>query len=295
MSNNLTRYLPNGNFKPVNLGLPASTTVPMITNTAITTPTSETAGALKKWIAYLLAIVVCIFIILIFVHYTITPIFQLHPGGSGYIPVPGFDDGTLYWQTTTTSVIQNSKSAISSLYQNYSFTIDVFITDPMQFSQVPRILFYRSLNPLSSPTSTNSAQTLTSILPQYNVAVALTPDTNDLIVSVLNSDNNMENILLSNVPVQTPFRLGVVLMERALEVYVNGNLMKTRAFTSPPMAVLGNMYPPSGENETVAKVRNLHIWPRILSPSEIRAATPALPTAASFEAPPPRTGKSCNQ
>jgi len=298
---NISKYVPNTNFKNINFGLPTkkAANAGVGAESVAESATPAVAGVWKKWLAYILAIVICLFVILIFIHYTITPVFQLHPGGSGFIRVPGFDDGALYWQSSKVSDIMNSKTVVASLYQNYSFTLDIFITDPMQFSKAPRILFCRTTSPPTTGASAlsllpGSSSTLTSILPVYNIAVALTPDTNDLIVSVLSADNNMENILLSNVPVQTPFRLGVVLMEKALEVYVNGNLMKTRAFASAPMAVLGNFYPPQGDNTTIAKVENLHIWPRVLTPSEIRAATPAVSSAASFNAPPPKTGASCS-
>ena len=55
----------------------------------------------------------------------------------------------------------------------------------------------------------------------------------------------MENIVVPNVPVQQPFRLSMVVMEQALEVYINGKLIKTRAFSAPPKDVKGDIYPAS--------------------------------------------------
>jgi hypothetical protein len=124
---------------------------------------------------------------------------------------------------------------------------------------------------------------------------ALLPDTNDLIVSVLNKDNNMENVVIPNIPIQEPFRLGIVLMDKALEVYINGHLMKTRTFTAPPMDVLGDIYPATGIESNMALVRNLKIWPRIVTSAEIRYASPSLSTEKEFGAGPmPSSSTSCS-
>ena len=102
--------------------------------------------------------------------------------------------------------------------------IDIFIINPhVHFSNHPRILFRRGGTLRSTPTG----DTLAGMIDDYNIVGALLPDTNDLIVSVLNASNNTENVLISNVPVQEPFRLGVILMNQGLEVYVNGHLMSS--------------------------------------------------------------------
>ena len=72
-----------------------------IPSSPTTTITHAFSGIEKKKIflrviSYLLAIFIAIMVILLFVHFMITPIFILHPGDSGYIPIPGFDDGKLF-------------------------------------------------------------------------------------------------------------------------------------------------------------------------------------------------------
>ena len=99
----------------------------------------------------------------------------------------------------------------------------------------------------------------------------------------------MENILIPNVPVQEPFRLGVVFMNQALEVYINGYLMKTRAFTAPPKSVKGNFYPLNGKETPLAKLQNFKVWPSILSSPEIRYAKPDMPSAAEMGSSMPQT------
>ena len=115
------------------------------------------------------------------------------------------------------------------------------------------------------------------------VEVLLVPGSNDLVISVRNSLRNSENILLSNVPVQTPFRLGVVIMDVAMEVYINGRLMKTRAFDAPPINYKGMFVPPQGDASQLVKLSNLHLWNRVLTPSEIRYAKPDLVSSSLFK------------
>jgi hypothetical protein len=244
----------------------------------------STSGSTKQIIlrilAYLLAIFIAIMVILLFVHYMITPIFILHPGDPGYISVPGFDDGKLYWSNGLTSIIPNKQTPIEASTYNYSMILDVFIENPLQFAQTPRILFTRGGMLRETPIS----ETLLGLFEYYNLVIGLLPDTNDLIVSVLNKDSNMENVIISNIPVQEPFRIGIIIMEQAMEVYINGNLAKTRKFSSPPKDVKGDIFGPIGINTNIFKLRNLKLWDRILKTSEIRYAKPKLANTKEFGA-----------
>ena len=243
---------------------------------------SQLSGTIPRILSYLFAILIVILVILLFVNYFITPIFKLHAGAPGKILIPGFDDGKLFWSSATPAQVLNSDLPISSQCFGYTLLVDIFIQNPLQFSKQPRILLTRGATMKQTP----SGDTLLGILDNYNLAVALLPDTTDLIVSVLNKDNNMENVVLSNIPVQEPFRLGITVMENALEVYLNGHLMKTRSFQTVPKSVLGDIYPLSGIQANMAKLRNLKIWNRILSTGEIRYATPALSSATQMGAGP---------
>jgi hypothetical protein len=168
--------------------------------------------------------------------------------------------------------------------------LDIFIENPLQFSKYPRIFFSRGAVKNETPTG----DTLLGLLSNYNIVGALLPDTNDMIVSVLNKDNNMENIIIPNVPIQEPFRLSMVLMEQALEVYINGHLMKTRTFAAPPKDVKGDIYPASGVEANIVKVRNLKIWSRLLTVGEIRQASPNLSTAKDFGGVPMPSTTTCS-
>lgn len=232
---------------------------------------SEMAGW-KSWLGYFLAIAITILVILLFVHFLITPIFNLHAGGPGYITIPGFDDGKLYW-TDTTFDIQNNNLPIVSTSSNFSFICDLLIKEPTSFSNKPRIIFARSNSTINT---SGSGNILTNYLSNYNFLVALSADTNDIILSILDSNNNIKSITISNPPTRKLFRIGCVLTDRSLEVYINGKLLKVIALINPPKVVNENIKAPSSDISTIVTITNLKIWNRILTPTEIREATPRL-------------------
>lgn len=231
-------------------------------------------GSIKRIATYLIAVFIVVLILLLFIHYFIRPIFRTKPGAPGWITIPGKDDSVLFWEKGSTGPIPNDKLPILTDYYDYTLQCDFFITNPFQFSTRPRILLTRG----GIRNETPVGGFLTGVLSQYNLAIALKPDTNDMIVSVLNTDKQMEVALLPNIPVQQPFRLTVVVLQYNMEVYLNGYLMRTITFTKTPLDVKGEIAPAVGAEANIARYRNLKVWPRILTTPEIREATPPLPS-----------------
>jgi hypothetical protein len=294
---NLLKWIPGStnkasNISKINFGTTSSTnSVFKLGNLGINTGLGFGTGlsgfnvgnsgeSAKRIAVYLLSILAVILIILLFIHYFITPVFKLNPGSPGIIPVPGWDDGKLFWERGVSGMIQNKDLPIQNLYYGYTINLDMFIQNPQQFSRHPRILFSRGAVMKSPP----SGETLLGVLENYNLVIALLPDTTDMIVSILNKNNQMENIVIPNVPVQESFRIGIVVMEQALEVYLNGHLMKTRKLDASPKDVKGDIYPASGIEANIVKLRNLKIWSRVLTTPEIRDASPKLSTKDDMNA-----------
>jgi hypothetical protein len=229
---------------------------------------------------YLLSIIVVIMIIILFVHYFITPVIKQRPGSPGYIYL-GTDNGVLFWKDGNRQTILNKDTPIASIYYNYTMMIDVKISAVIPFGTMPRVLFTRGATKKDPPSG--STTTLASIFESYNLAVALKPDTNDLIVSTMNKDKLEENVILNNVPINSTFRLGIVLREKALEVYVNGRLIRTRALSTTLLDQKGDIAISStAKDNDVASLRNLKIWSSILSTAELQGATPSMPSDSTM-------------
>jgi hypothetical protein len=268
-----------------------SNTISGYTRQFTNAPSSE--SGIGRVIAYVIGIILIVVVISLLIHHFVTPIYAFQPGAPGIITIPGFDTGVLFWngsgQYPGVGPIKNEDLPIVNTYYNYSLIMDMFIQNPMQFSRHPRILFSRGATPASAPTG----NLILSILSNYNLVVALEPDTTDLIISVLNTHNQSENAIIPNAPVQEPFRLGIIVMEHALEVYINGNLMKTRTFTMGLKDVKGDISPASGVELNIAKIQNLKLWNTVLTSPEMRAAKPDMASAASFGASPIPSSTSC--
>lgn len=265
---------------PIELPTYARSSKRLLDPYALATPTTSWGGI----VGYILGIFLVIVVILVIINYTITPIFRLYPGGPGYIPVPGGDTSQIYWKTTKdTAPMMDASSNVNAISSGWSFTLDIDIKNPMHVSQSPRVLFYRGPPDVSGSSPEGSSTTIQGLIGSYNVAFALLPDTTDLMVSVLTSNTsgtNMENVILQNVPVQTPFRVGVTISDTAMEVYLNGLLQRTRTFTpgATPLASTGMFYPPQAINAEIAKVANLHLWQSVISTNQMRYASPGLMT-----------------
>ncbi len=277
------------------VGLPgraAGTSGAFFSSAANTGLTFAGAPKMSIWVSvagYILAIAIILGILLLFVHFTIRPIFQFTPGGQGVIPIPGFSDSKVYWKKAkdVAKLNEATMGTVKIPTQNWSYTLDLFIQNPttLQSGNIPVFQREELLTGSSSPTPSSKS----------NAHIYLVPGTNDLIVGITNAVNNAEDVVLSNVPVQTPFRVGVVILDVAMEVYVNGRLMKTRTFDAPPGNFTGMFNPPQGPAADLVKVRNLQIWSRPATASEIRYARPALMSGTEFQHDKMAGASSCTQ
>jgi hypothetical protein len=245
---------------------------------------SSSGGPAVGWkaiVGYVLSVSVILLMILLLVHYFVRPIFQLSPGGPGFIPVPGLNDSELFWKPgVVASPIKDIQTRIAGQVTNWTFTLDITILNPLTFSNKNRPIFMRGSTLEPEPGMKGKSL---DVLNLTNITVALKPDTTDLVIILMNSQNNEEPIVIPNVPVQTPFRLGVVIMDMAMEAYINGRLIKTRTLDASPRQSTGDFIPPQGSMTDLARVNNLQLWNRVLSPSEIRYSKPALETAKSTD------------
>jgi hypothetical protein len=230
-------------------------------------------------LGYFLSIITMLLIILLLVHYFIRPVFQFNPGGPGFIPVPGMNDSEVFWKPGTTAApIKTTDIALGTKSTNYSLTLDILIKNPQALGTTNRVFFSRGENS-PEPDAGQKGKTLAS----QTLSVALLPTTTDMVITLININNNEEPLVIRNVPVLTPFRLGIIIMEGAMEVYVNGRLLKTRKLDASPKEGGAFFYPPQASMAQVVRVNNLIIWDKTLTAPEIRYATPALMTVSDTD------------
>jgi hypothetical protein len=248
-------------------------------------PTTTAPSSLGSILLRALIVFIVIMIALIFIHFTIRPIFKTTPDSPGIISTPSpYKEDKVFWQTkekVTPLPVSSTPIGSSDSGYNYSLTLDIQIDDAHKYDNLPRILFYKGGQLKTTQPAKKDKVSVASMIDNPSLIFSLTRDTNDLHIAVVTQKNDLEGVLLYNVPLRQSFRVGVVLSDKRLEVYTNGLLSRTRALTNPPKAVQGTFWPSPLSG---IQLRNLHIWPYVVAPQEMRAALPAL-SAASFDAP----------
>jgi hypothetical protein len=230
----------------------------------------------SQYLYYFIIITILILLLLTLVHFTVTPIFKTRPGGQGYIPMPGTDDSAFYWKKDTELVIlKDIETPLGTNTENYSVVLDIQVDNPTANTGSPRILFARGsrIAPLKQSTDQD---TILSLVPNFNLIFYLDRLTNDLNISLqtqtTTEQTTLETVQVPNIPVGKALRLGVMVGSKVMEVYLNGYLAKSKAFTNRIRSVTGEIQPPQDTVlSATARVRNLRLWNRPLSPSEFRS------------------------
>lgn len=236
---------------------------------------------------YVLGIAIFLVLVLTVLHYTIMPIWKLTPGSKGVIALPGSDDTYKAWEKKpfqsldmylADPVAAGSSSLttpLGSVMMNWSGTLDICIDDPARgIDNKYRILMYRG--PIGTP---SDGDTIRSQIPYFNFCIYLDKITNDLYISTLTKENNnaqptIETAVINNPPTRKPLRIGWMLGERVLEVYLNGYLVKTLTLRFPLLAVsaTSGIFPVSDTvYSNTARIQVLQLWARPLSAAEFRA------------------------
>ena len=242
------------------------------------TDTGLNSGFLQ-YLFYLIIILIIGLFILILVNYTLYPIFRTRPGDKGIIGLPGSDDSKLFWQDVDKlESLKEIDTPLGGIFEDWSMLLDIQVDNPTANTDYPRILFTRGA-PLEQPTKPFSDNdTILTINPNFNVCLWLERMTNDLNVSIQTMNGSstaqpyLDSVTIPNIPVGNCVRIGVMIGSRVLEVYVNGYLAKSKTFTKAIRASVGELQPPlSNILGSTARVMNLRVWRRPLSPSEFRS------------------------
>ncbi len=242
-----------------------------------------TGFSLSKALLAVLSMVLIVGIFLTLIHFFVTPIFKFRPGQKGIIPINVTPDSKIAWTGTTIEPIQMSESGLSNMAAEYTMTLDIFMNNPTQFERNRgfRPVFVRSTKTdyilPSEPVVENPQTFLQQFGQEYNLALYFDKDTNDLIVSTMTVNRDQVNVRVENIPVRQPFRIGVVLGNTVLDVYINGRLYRSVIYNAQPIyfakpIILG----PDPRLGSMVQVRLLQTWLRPLTPGELREMIPPL-------------------
>lgn len=256
--------------------------------------TASSAGSSNIMFYFGIALTI-IFVILIVIHYGFTPVFTFGEGGSGSLPLANTTDGQLVW---TKGPVEADISANIIRVLPYGFTVqqDIFIQRETTLSNRSRVFSYRASAPVDI--NLDQVENLSTIYPESNLLMFLSPNTNDLIVQAVTQKSQQEEFLeaaptILNVPIGEVFRLTVVFLPEIMEIYINGKLHSSKIFKYTPKPTTGNFYgPPEAFRQTI-KVMNFKYWDRALSPGEVRNSTPVPPDRSLFN-PDQTNGATCS-
>jgi hypothetical protein len=118
---------------------------------------------------------------------------------------------------------------------------------------------------------------------RMNPGVFLDPLTNDLLIFVDTlggTTGYRESLRIPDLPLGTPFRLGLVLNNRTLDVYLNCGLEETRLLQGTPRTVENRLFGLAGPSPAPAQLQNVYCWESSLSATEMRAICGGAPSFA---------------
>ena len=247
---------------------------------------SDTSTMINTTFTYLFYIAITafvVFLLLIIIHYSYTPIFSFSSGDGGYIKLTyNESDSELIWQDDPpgSAMVSNFNSILPC---GFTLSVDVFIDKDLSLSNMERMILYRGKK-VSTPDST---KTLQANYPDSNLLIYLQNDTNDLVVSAITTDGAGEYVesapTVLNVPIRKPFRVTTVFLPNLLEVYMNGRFIGSRILKGKPKQTATQFIPPPEAFQQTVKILNVSYWKRPLLAREIASAPPPLPDASKFK------------
>jgi len=194
----------------------------------------------------------------------------------------------------TNMVVLASKAVQGMENDIYSILFDFVLYDSRNYASTEgpyRQLLHRGSSELLKATvggavlggcSTNPSGDLPPFgLPKrLNPGVFLDPNTNDILIfvdTVKGSDTLRESVRISDIPLDIPTRIGIVLNKRVLEVYLNCRLETTKVLQGDPKRVENEWYGIAGTAAAKAQLQNLYAWKESLSSDDMKVLCPAPP------------------
>jgi hypothetical protein len=261
-----------------------------------TTADDTTAMTIFGALYYSSMLVLVIFLILVFVHFTISPIFALTANEPGIIVISGTADRELAYTSTaaTPNTPRNTGMPQTALPDicNYTIGFDLRVTSLPPTTYPVGILYragLRNSRPAPLPPVTGydraSSTQLSGTYDETNIIVSVQAATKKIQVTLVTTGTNGTVEKSMETPIEPdfakPFRLAIVVADSFVEVYMNGSLKSTINTPNPLKQITGtDFYPPVVAPDVGGiTLSNMSMWPRLLTSKEIRTyeAAPMTP------------------
>lgn len=234
----------------------------------LTVPAWLSVRTVAQWMFYGSGLMLILFLLLVFLHYTTYPIFSFGPNDDeGVIPLPAASNRQVAFVKGPAASDRTANfTNLLPFGVTYAMTLRL---DGTVIGTLPRVLFYRAAT--STPVSTGLAY------PNSNVVLYLDPYVNDLYLQLTTASGSSSMRVIKNAPIGRPFRVAIVVQAKVVEVYLNGQLMETvltpggKDLTDIDPAY--NVWGPPSTTGVSAKLAHLTYWPYVLSPRVIRLDT----------------------
>ncbi len=227
---------------------------------------------------YTSLVVFFLFLLLVFVHFTIRPIFQTSPTEIG-APLGNVmtNDMQTAWDK---EVAADTKAEFTSPKScDMTLSMDVYSTGEYTSVVAPKVFLYRADAAATIAANANVSDLLTT-LSATNLIIYFDNLTGNLIVSAVTVANNKKQLessaAIPNLPVKKPFRLSLVLTAKFFEVYIDGKLRETVTLTGTLVESTKPFWSQPVRFDKVVRVGKLHYWPRPLTAGEIRNLEPVV-------------------
>jgi hypothetical protein len=236
--------------------------------------------------------VLIIFLILVFVHFTVFPIFALTPNDPGIIVVSGASDRELSYKNGATPAVQRNKDIPRTTLPdicNYTIGFDVKLDRSTQTNSqsYPIVILYRGSTPVTSYASAKNTRLgeptkLSEVYQNTNIIVWAEGDTKDIHVTLvtLTGEKSMNVVIRPSSTDRSAvwFRITIVVADSFAEVYMNAALKATINVPEGLKQINDtDFFPPVVPPEVGGiTIANMAMWPRLLTSKEIRLfeATP---------------------
>jgi hypothetical protein len=225
-----------------------------------------------------------IFLVLLIIHYAITPVFSFTAGDGGSFPLANTSDGELVW-TEGPPLADLSANIIRRLPHGFTIQQDIYMDNESSLTNRKRMFLYRAMSPVIVDPSL--PEDLFTDYPESNLFMYLSPNTNDLVVSAVTVKRNGDTVIEStptmlNVPIKEVIRVTVVFLPQVLEVYLNGKLHGTRTFRFAPKATDAYFFSTPDAFRGSVRVMNFKYWDRPLTAVEVAKSGPPLADKSLF-------------